>query len=219
MREGASGQTAIRRVIAAYDSLVVRSYSRARFLILRQRFLDEIGQYLPESGRVLDIGGGFGLIALYVPQLHPGLEIHGFDLSERRVQMARRAAELIGVDNVRFDVRDATQLRASDRFEAVYMLDVVHHVPTETVAPMLTEIRESLVPGGRLLIKELDTTPGWQRIFSHALDLAMAPSTPPRYWSASELKALVSGLGFDVKQHAMVDILPYPHMLYVATRS
>ncbi|MBI2161034.1 MAG: hypothetical protein HYU25_11790 [Candidatus Rokubacteria bacterium] len=49
----------IRRIIGAYDDRVVRAYCWARFWILRQRLLDEIGQYLPESGEVLDIGCGF----------------------------------------------------------------------------------------------------------------------------------------------------------------
>jgi 2-polyprenyl-3-methyl-5-hydroxy-6-metoxy-1,4-benzoquinol methylase len=217
-RPAVDGKTAIQRVVSAYDSLIVKSYSRARFLILRQRFLNEIGQYLPDEGRVLDVGCGFGLFALYYAQLHPKLEIKGFDLNAERVAMATRAAVLLGIDNVTFQVQDATTLQASgERFDAVYMLDVVHHVPLRTVRPLLTELRDSLHPGGRLLVKDLDTEPRWQRWFSHALDLAMAPKTPPHYWSAADVRELLGDLDFDVKQHAMVDILPYPHMLYVAT--
>ena len=36
----------IRRIIRAYDDPVVRAYCWVRFGIRRQRFLDEIGQYL-----------------------------------------------------------------------------------------------------------------------------------------------------------------------------
>ena len=38
----------VKRIIRAYDDPIVRAYCWARFGILRQRFLDEIGQYLPE---------------------------------------------------------------------------------------------------------------------------------------------------------------------------
>ena len=41
---------AIARVVEAYDGWVIRAYCRVRFLILRQRFLDEISQYLPPAG-------------------------------------------------------------------------------------------------------------------------------------------------------------------------
>jgi 2-polyprenyl-3-methyl-5-hydroxy-6-metoxy-1,4-benzoquinol methylase len=213
------GPVAVQRVVAAYRDPIVRGYGWARFKILRQRFLDEIGQYLPERGRVLDIGCGFGLFALYYAQIHPELRVHGFDLSEKRIAMAEDAARTLGLTNAHFRVQDATQMRAEQRFDAVYMLDIVHHVPESTVEPLLREVRESLAPGGLLLIKDLDTTPTWQRIFAHALDLAMSPSRPPRYWGTEELTALLTRIGFDVKRHAMVDILPYPHILYVARRT
>src|SRR5689334_11387927 len=115
-----SGPEAVRRVISAYDEPIVRAYSWGRFKIFRQRFLDEIGQYLPDKGRVLDIGCGFGLFSLYYAQTRPGLTIHGFDLSEPRIAMARRAAKKIGIDNAHFDVRNATELEARDeRFDAI----------------------------------------------------------------------------------------------------
>lgn len=215
-RPAVPGPLAVQRVIAAYDDTIVRGYSWGRFKIFRQRFLDEIGQYLPHRGRALDIGCGFGLFALYYAQIHPELEVHGFDLSERRVQMARRAATKIGASNASFHVQNATDLRAQERFDAIYMLDVIHHVPVDAVEELLREVRASLAPGGVLLVKELDTEPAWQRLFAHALDLAMSPSSPPRYWSTGELGSLLVRLGFEVKRHAMVDILPYPHVLYVA---
>jgi ubiquinone/menaquinone biosynthesis C-methylase UbiE len=210
------GPLAVQRVIGAYDDAIIRGYSWGRFKIFRQRFLDEIGQYLPDRGRALDIGCGFGLFALYYAQIHPELEVHGFDLSARRVELARRAAAEIGATNASFHVQNATDLRAQQRFDAIYMLDVIHHVPHGAVEDLLREVRASLAPGGVLLVKELDTEPAWQRLFAHALDLAMSPSSPPRYWSTGELGGLLTRLGFDVKRHAMVDILPYPHVLYVA---
>ena len=81
---------AIARVVAAYDDPVTRAYSRARFLILRQRFLDEIGQYLPADGDVLDIGCGFGLFSLYYAQVYPRTRFHGIDTDARRIARARR---------------------------------------------------------------------------------------------------------------------------------
>ena len=64
-------------IIRAYDDPVVRAYCWGRFWILRQRFLDEIGQYLPAQGRVLDLGCGFGLFSLYYAATRPGLADRG----------------------------------------------------------------------------------------------------------------------------------------------
>src|SRR4029077_18882442 len=96
------------KVIRAYDDPIVRAYCWGRFWILRQRFLDEVGQYLPRQGRVLDLGCGFGLFSLYYASVRPSIEIEGIDLSERRIAMARKAATRLRVPNVRPDVRHGT---------------------------------------------------------------------------------------------------------------
>jgi cyclopropane fatty-acyl-phospholipid synthase-like methyltransferase len=209
---------AISRVIRAYDDPVIRAYCRGRFLILRQRFLDEIGQYLPERGRVLDVGCGFGLFSLYYAQLHPAVTFRGLDLSARRVAQAGAAAARLGLQNVGYAVGDARAFRADDRYDGAYMLDIVHHVPPEAVRPLLLELHGALRPGGRLVVKDVDTRPAYKRLFTHALDLLMAPGGVIHYWPAEALQALLEDVGFRVHRHLMVDVLPYPHVLYVCRR-
>ena len=205
-------------IIRAYDNPVVRAYCWGRFWILRQRFLDEIGQYLPARGRVLDLGCGFGLFSLYYATARPALEIEGLDLNARRIAMARAAAGRLGLGNVRYAVGDAMDFRAGQGFDAAYMLDIVHHIPEETVRPLLEQMAKCLPPGGRLVIKDVDTVPAWKRWFTHALDKLMDPRTPVRYWAAEELGALLEAVGFRVYRHLMVDVLPYPHVLYICER-
>ncbi|MCB9663982.1 MAG: class I SAM-dependent methyltransferase [Alphaproteobacteria bacterium] len=197
---------------------MVQAYSLARFFILRQRFLLEIGQYLPEQGRVLDVGCGFGLFALYFAQLHPGVQVHGIDLKPERIELARRAAERLGLTNVTFDVGKAQDFRRGGKYAAIYTLDMIHHLARPDVAGLIEELRESLEDGGTLLVKDVDTQPAYKRWYTHALDLLVDPACPPDYWSAEQFLELATGLGFDVKQHAMVDVLPYPHMLYVCRK-
>lgn len=154
---------------------------------------------------MLDIGCAFG-VALLCAQLRPELEIHGFHLSQGRVDVARRASERVGATNAHVRVQNATQLRAEERFHAIYMHDVIHHVPAEAVEEHLREVRESLAPGGSDAREEA----------GHGADVAMTPSAPPRYLSTGELGSLLAKLDFEVERHAMVDLLPYAHVLYVA---
>ena len=210
---------AIRNVIRAYDDPIVRAYCWGRFWILRQRFLDEIGQYLPRRGRVLDLGCGFGLFSLYYASVRPGLALEGLDLNARRIAMAREAARRLGLGNVTYAVGDARDFRGEGGFDAAYMLDIVHHIPPETVRPLLEQIARVLSAGGRLLVKDVDTRPAWKRWFTHALDRVMDPRSPVRYWAGEELQGLLEEVGFEVYRHLMVDVLPYPHVLYVCQRA
>ncbi len=88
MHTDARKKTILRDIIGAYDKRLARLYARFRFLILHHRFLDEIGQYLPDSGVVLDVGCGYGLSAQYFAALYPDLQIHAMDLNTHRIAMA-----------------------------------------------------------------------------------------------------------------------------------
>ena len=205
----------VRRIIRAYDDPIIRLYCWGRFGIVRQRFLDEIGQYLPPSGNVLDIGCGFGLFSLYYAAAERGRIMHGLDVNARRIAIARRAAARLGLENVVYTVGDARDFKGDGEFAAAYMLDIVHHVPPDTVPPLLRQLRRAIAPNGRLLVKDVDTRPAPKRWFTWLLDKAMAPSAPVNYWSTEELTRELEASGFRVFRHLMVDVLPYPHVLYV----
>jgi 2-polyprenyl-3-methyl-5-hydroxy-6-metoxy-1,4-benzoquinol methylase len=208
----------IRSIVRAYDDPIVRAYCWGRFAILRQRFLDEIGQYLPASGSVLDIGCGFGLFSLYYASTGPGRLVRGIDLNPRRIGMARRAATRLGLENVVYEELDARHFKGDSPVSAAYMLDIVHHLPDDAVPSLLRELHRAIAPGGLLMVKDVDTRPAPKRWFTWALDKLMNPRAPVRYWSSEELTDALGDVGFTVRHHLMVDVLPYPHILYVCTR-
>lgn len=62
--------------------------------------------------RVLDIGCGFGLFGCYFSAVYPEISYHGYDLNPARIDMARLAAQRLGLANdetlQRFFVRTDT---------------------------------------------------------------------------------------------------------------
>lgn len=208
----------IRAIVTNYRDPVIRVYSLLRFMILRQYFLDEIGQYLPQRGRILDLGCGFGLFSLYFASMAGERELVGVDADAKRIGHARENARSLGLDNVVYEVGDALDWSSGERFDAVYLLDLLHHLPRAEVRPFLERVRQLLAVDGILLVKEVEDRPRWKMLFTLLLDRLMVGSEPIYYWPESELSALLSELGFEVRHHRMKDFLPYPHILYIATR-
>ena len=205
-------------IIAVYDSRVIRWYCAIRFQILRQRFLDEIGQYLPASGEVIDVGCGFGLFSLYYATRNPALRFVGIDLNERRVEAARLAAERLALGNVTYHVGDAVGFAPEGRLDGAYMLDIVHHIPVDIVLPLFRTLYAALNPGARLIVKDIETTPAYKCAFTFLLDKLMDWRSPVSYWNRETMMRVLREAGFDVAAHAMVDYLPYPHVLYVCSK-
>ncbi|MDZ4761123.1 MAG: class I SAM-dependent methyltransferase [Alphaproteobacteria bacterium] len=205
----------LREIINSYESPVVRAYCWGRFQILRLRFLDEVGQYLPSAGNILDVGCGFGLFSLFFAASHPDRIVHGFDLNPKRIEMAKRSAERLGLKNVTFHAENAVNWMGEEKFDAAYMLDIIHHIPRNAVDGLLTELRKRLSPTGVLVIKDLTDRPASKTAFTWALDKAMDFRTPVHYWSMDALAELLRGKSLRVFVHQMVDYLAYPHVSYI----
>lgn len=213
------GRSAIRAVTDTYTNLAVWLYSKIRFLILRQSFLDEIGQYLPRNGRVLDLGCGFGLFSLYFALRKPTCQITGVDLSEHRIRQARESAEKLSLANVTYHVGNALDVQYGERFDVIYMLDLVHHLPAEKVPAFFERTRALLNSDGILLVKDVADRPRYKMLFTLLLDRLMVGREPVHYWPPAQLSGQLEDLGFSVKIHRMTDFLPYPHILYIARLS
>ncbi len=209
-----------RALIKAYSDPVVRIYCTLRFRIMNTRILEEIGQYLPKSGNIMDIGCGFGLFSHYYALLYPDCRLTSLDISKTRIQTALEASKKLNILNITFYAAPAEQLsEISGTFQAAYMLDIVHHLRKDSYKALLQTIYDKLSPQGILILKDIATKPKWKVWFTWLLDMLMNPKSPPNYVSIRTLRNQLEKIGFDVKIHELRDILPYPHVLYVCRKN
>jgi 2-polyprenyl-3-methyl-5-hydroxy-6-metoxy-1,4-benzoquinol methylase len=209
---------AVAPIIRAYDSLIVRAYCVLRFRIIRGRFLEEIRQFLPREGTVFEVGCGFGLFGLYFARACPGLRVRGIDVDEGRIALADKARRRLGVANASFEVGDARSVELPHGLDGCYMLDLLHHVPRPVAEALISQVHARLRPGGVFVVKDVDTRPRYKMAFTWLLDVLMTRGERPRYWSATDLTDALEREGFGVIRYAMVDLLPYPHQLYVCVK-
>ena len=110
--------------------------------------------HLEPGLRVLDFGCGPGTISMGLAKaVEPG-ELHGIDMEESQIEMARAAAAAGGHDNAAFRTGDVTDLPfEDDSFDVAHCHAVLMHVP-DTRA-VLAEVRRVLKPGGIISGREM----------------------------------------------------------------
>jgi 2-polyprenyl-3-methyl-5-hydroxy-6-metoxy-1,4-benzoquinol methylase len=199
---------------------VERAYSLARFSIMRPKLLSVMDLLLPDEGRILDVGCGFGLFAGYFGQTQPRRRIVGVDPSTRRIELARQVARSLGLRDHTFIVGDVRDAAIEGPFDAIYVLDVMHHLPREDQGKVLEHLRTLLVPGGILVVKDITTEPRFGLLFTELLDRVMVGwNEPLAYRHHKEWGAMLTALGFKVRMVRVPDVLPYPHVVIAARKA
>jgi 2-polyprenyl-3-methyl-5-hydroxy-6-metoxy-1,4-benzoquinol methylase len=212
------GRRAIARITRALPP-VERAYSMVRFSILRSKLLSVMDLLLTDEGRILDVGCGFGLFAAYFGQTQPRRSIVGVDPDARRIRLARRVAERLDLGSHSFEVGDVRDVALRGPFDAAYVLDVMHHLPRDDQRGVLERLRDLLVPGGMLLVKDITTEPRAGLLFTELLDRAMVGMREPlAYRHHREWGEMLGDLGFKVRMVRVPDVLPYPHVVIAATK-
>ena len=110
---------------------------------------------LKDGQRVLDIGCGWGGLALYMAHA-ANVEVLGITLSERQLAVARRRAEILGVsDRVKFELVDYREVKG--RFDRIVSVGMLEHVGVQYLHPYFLTVRDRLAPDGVALIHSISS--------------------------------------------------------------
>ena len=105
---------------------------------------------LQPGQRVLDIGCGWGGMALYLHEV-AGVDVLGITLSERQLKIARQRAAAAGVsDHVKFELIDYRLL--DQTFDRIVSVGMFEHVGRKHYGEFFAKCRELLKPDGVMLL-------------------------------------------------------------------
>ena len=166
--------------------------------------------------RILDFGCGPGTISLGLAQaVDPG-ELHGVDMEESQIDLARAVAQEHGQENAIFHLGDVMELPFEDGFfDVAHCHNVLVHVPDTQAA--LTEVRRVLKPSGIIACRELicessSTYPDFgvlRRAWDMFQDLLAADEGHPQI--GKELKGHILAVGFEnVRATTSFDVYSTP---------
>ena len=158
---------------------------------------------------MLDIGAGHGVFSVLAREARATPT--AIDPDARKVRRLAGIESVIGYDDC-----------IRGKFDAVTIIDVLYKIPITQWDALLDRVRERLVPGGTLIIKEHDPTSRVKQAINRiqerlastgglTLGQSFSYETPDHFMRRLESH------GFAVALAKRIDSgYPHPHMLYVA---
>ena len=172
--------------------------------------------YLRPGLRLLDFGCGPGAISVGLAKAVAPGEMHGVDMAEPQIEMARSLAASQSQDNAIFHVGDVTDLKFEDGFfDVAHCRNVLMHVPD--TAAVLSEVKRVLKPGGLIACREMIcesafTHPDFgimRRSWEMFEDLVRADDGHPQM--GKEMKGHILEAGFvDIRMNASFSLYSTP---------
>jgi ubiquinone/menaquinone biosynthesis C-methylase UbiE len=156
---------------ARFANRVANPFLRRKETMLARR----VGEYLPESARLLEVGCGEGSNLWFLARQRPDCRLFGADLSAAKAAFARRTVPrsvVAAADALSLPFVDAT-------FDAVLCRDLLHHVNWDR-AGAVAECLRVLRGGGTLVILEGNGRTLLNRLFRtwYPVERGMKDSTP-----------------------------------------
>jgi cyclopropane-fatty-acyl-phospholipid synthase len=119
-------------------------------LVCRKLGLHEPRHQSAAPARLLDVGCGWGSMALHAAAEH-NAQVVAITLSPSQAELARRRVAEAGLeDSVEIRLQDYRDL-AGETFDAISSIGMFEHVGHQRAAEYFTTLYRSLAPGGRLL--------------------------------------------------------------------
>ncbi len=114
-----------------------------------RNLLDVLKNYLKSSKTILDIGCGVGTVDFYLAS--KGHRVTGIDISKTAISMARRNAEVFGVDDkTKFVAGNFPCPMIIGNYDLIVMAEVIEHLADDRM--VLKETYNRLAKGGVLVL-------------------------------------------------------------------
>jgi cyclopropane-fatty-acyl-phospholipid synthase len=105
---------------------------------------------LKDGMRVLDLGCGWGSLALWIAERYPQAEILAISNSRTQTAFIQAKAEQSGLNNVRTQTANVTEMELDQRFDRVLSIEMFEHM--KNYEALMVKIASWLKPDGMLFV-------------------------------------------------------------------
>ncbi len=195
-----------------------RSYLRIKLKICP---LIALETHFPPRGKIVDLGCGNGLFAHILNLGAPRREILGFDLDADKIRTAGQT--IVEGMQAHFHPGNITEM-SIPAADVISLVDVLYLIPYDLQESLLNRCHAALKPGGRLIIKEMDSRPRWKAAWNRIQETLAVKifgfTLGGRFYFRSRegYHALLSRSGLQVRSHPLHRGYWYPHIVHIATK-
>lgn len=170
---------------------------------------------VPVGSKVLDAGCGGGLVLGLLSAAHRITAGVGFDRSASAVATARTmaASPELGAP-LEFSRMDVDGPWPAGPFDAVLLIDLLHHLPTTLRPEVFRRASAALRPGGTLVLKDIGRLPAWKAAGNTLHDLVLARQLVS-YSSFEELDRWAADAGIALSYAESPHRLWYSHEIRI----
>jgi 2-polyprenyl-3-methyl-5-hydroxy-6-metoxy-1,4-benzoquinol methylase len=183
-----------------------------------------LARQVPAGSRLLDIGCGAGLFVLSLAAAGRIASAVGIDADRGALAAAAAAAGRLRelgdepIGDLSFQFAPARALWPQERFDAVSMIDVMHHVAPSEQQAFFADAAGRVRDGGVLVYKDMCDSPAWRAWANRIHDLLLARQRI-HYMPLEPVESWARQLGFQLVHRQLYSRLVYGHELLVFRRT
>jgi 2-polyprenyl-3-methyl-5-hydroxy-6-metoxy-1,4-benzoquinol methylase len=209
-----------------FDEQLIGLYRKVfwikRFHVIVRQWLcpfNEVERYVPLSGKILDLGCGYGIFSNFLAMKSARRYVVGVDKDAGRIAVAHSTVSTR--KNLEFKTADLDNYVLDNNVKCAVLLDL----PLEVNKGLLTRIYTALPPEGTLIIKSISRSPGWKYYFTllhmATVDklLRLSFKKNSHFLKEEEFMSLLKEVGFQAKFLNIDRGYPYSHCLYICSKS
>jgi len=132
-----------------YKGPVLEWYMKVKLRL--EDYYTVFDKLIPSSGKVLDLGCGYGFLSYMLGYLAPERIITGVDYDEDKIEIAENGyLKPVKLSFIHNDVRNFPE----DSYNAIILSDVLHYLQPDDQTMLLNRCFHNLAPGGVFVIRD-----------------------------------------------------------------
>jgi len=167
--------------------------------------------WVPPAAKMLDVGCGAGLVLGVLGHLRGIASGYGIDASRGAIDVARAMASRNGLSDI-LQLEPASSLTdiPENAFDAVSLIDVLHHVPPVQQREFFLNVARRVKPGGCLIFKDIAERPRLFAFCNTMHDVILAHEVP-HYVAQEKVMSWAQTAGLEIGRTGIARRFWYVH--------